>query len=345
MQIVDPETFTSEWVLLENQTAADNNIPIIPFYDGDRWKWNDISFWVSKYPQFFKIPAIEYHRTYHKQSKALLISKAKGQKRFSEQLVAPNEVVATAAQKLAVHMEELLTTQILPPQCAKLCRATSNLHNEAGSLAPELVEDAGVDSSLAELRSCVEDTQEIMHGMDGLAPPGGGFGMCGGSKPPKSVTVSSAPVAIVTGLLSKDVEMATLRGALRRALGEARRLDRLKRAGSASNIVGFWKDMAADESGKSWDDLVGLLTKELQSAGAEDAELKAASERASLLLPKLKARLVGIDGKIKIAALKTAFGDDGGAVTGVLLDAAQGSVEEEKVYSPEIKSIDGSGKV
>ena len=132
-----------EWVLLENQTAADNNIPIIPFYDGDRWKWNDISFWVSKYPQFFKIPAIEYHRTYHKQSKALLVSKAKGQKRFSEQLVAPNEVVATAAQKLAVHMEELLTTQILPPQCAKLCRATSNLHDEAGSLAPELVEDAG----------------------------------------------------------------------------------------------------------------------------------------------------------------------------------------------------------
>ena len=161
VQIVDPETFTSEWVLLENQTAADNNIPIIPFYDGDRWKWNDISFWVSKYPQFFKIPAIEYHRTYHKQSKALLVSKAKGQKRFSEQLVAPNEVVATAAQKLAVHMEELLTTQILPPQCAKLCRATSNLHDEAGSLAPELVEDAGVDSSLAELRSCVEDTQEI----------------------------------------------------------------------------------------------------------------------------------------------------------------------------------------
>ena len=106
VQIVDPETFTSEWVLLENQTAADNNIPIIPFYDGDRWKWNDISFWVSKYPQFFKIPAIEYHRTYHKQSKALLVSKAKGQKRFSEQLVAPNEVVATAAQKLAVHMED-----------------------------------------------------------------------------------------------------------------------------------------------------------------------------------------------------------------------------------------------
>jgi hypothetical protein len=103
--------------------------------------------------------------------------------------------------------------------------------------------------------------------------------------------------------------------------------------------------MAADENGKSWDDLVALLTTELQSAGAEDAELKAASERASLLLPKLKARLVGNDGKIKIAALKTAFGDDGGAVTGVLLDAAQGSAEEEKVYSPEIKSIDGSGKV
>ena len=59
--------------------------------------------------------------------------------------------------------------------------------------------------------------------MDGLAPPGGGFGLCGGTKPPKSATVSSAPVATVTDLLSKDVEMATLRGALRRALGGARR--------------------------------------------------------------------------------------------------------------------------
>ena len=28
VQIVDPETFKSEWVLLENQTAADNGIPI-----------------------------------------------------------------------------------------------------------------------------------------------------------------------------------------------------------------------------------------------------------------------------------------------------------------------------
>ena len=136
--VIDPETFHSEWVLLENQTAADNNIPIIPFYDGDRWKWNDISFWVSKHPEFFKIPAIEYHRTYHKQSKSLLIAKAKGQKKFSEQLTAPNEVVANVAQKLAVHMKELLQKQILPPQCAKVrssARARDDQRRAIGSRA------------------------------------------------------------------------------------------------------------------------------------------------------------------------------------------------------------------
>ena len=34
--------------------------------------------------------------------------------------------------------------------------------------------------------------------------------------------------------------------------------------------------MTADEGSKSWDDLVGLLTKELQSAGAEDYGLRLA---------------------------------------------------------------------
>lgn len=347
--VIDPETFNSEWVLLENQTAVDHNIPIVPFYDGDRWKWNDISFWVSKHPAFFKIPAIEYHRTYHKQSKALLISKAKGQKRFSEQLTAPNEVVATAAQKLAIHMKELLAKQILPPQCAKLCRASDNLCGEAGALLPELVEEASVDSTLADIRSCVEDTQEMVHTMDGLAPPktGGGGGCCGGSKGGKNmVAVAPAPIATVDGLLSKDVELAALRGALRRVLGDARRAVRLKRAGSTSTIAEFWKGLASGDGGSqsasgSWDDLMKVLTEELRRAGAEDAELQAAADRAAGLLPKLKAKLVDSTGAIRSDALKSAFGEDGGGVTGVLLDAAQGTTEEEKVFSPEIKALSG----
>ena len=348
-QVVDPETFKSSWVVLENQTAVDNSIPIIPFYDGDKWKWNDISFWVDEFPQFFRIPAIEYHRTYHKQSKSLLISKAKGQRRFSDQLVAPNEVVSTSAQNLASHMRDLLTKQVLPPQCAKLCRASDNLSGETGSLAPELVEEPGVETSLSGLRECVEDTAEMVHTMDGIAPPkvGGGGGCCGGSGGKSLVAVAPAPLATVDGLLSKDVELATLRGGLRKALAEARRLVRMKKTSSASSIADFWKTLAAsgDGGGKSWDELVGVLTSELKMAGAEDKELAAAADRAASLLPKLKARLTGADGKLRTDALHIAFGEDGSGVTGVLLDAAQGSAGEEKVFSPEIKTLSGTTAV
>ena len=111
-------------------------------------------------------------------------------------------------------------------RCRQLCRASDNLCGEAGALLPELVEEPSVDSTLADIRSCVEDTQEMVHTMDGLAPPktGGGGGCCGGSKGGKNmVAVAPAPLATVDGLLSKDVELAALRGALRRVLGDARR--------------------------------------------------------------------------------------------------------------------------
>ena len=58
--VLDPETFKSQWVVLENQTAAENGTPIVIFFDGDKYAWNELSFWVEEFPAFFKIPAIEY---------------------------------------------------------------------------------------------------------------------------------------------------------------------------------------------------------------------------------------------------------------------------------------------
>lgn len=125
----------------------------------------------------------------------------------------------------------------------------------------------------------------------------------------------------------------------------ARAQVRLKRAGSTSTIAEFWKGLAAGgdsgSTGKSWDDLLALLNEELKRAGAEDAEVEAAANRAAALLPKLKAKLVDASGAIRSDALRSAFGDDGGNVTGVLLDAAHGTADEEKVFSPEIKSLSG----
>ena len=341
--IIDPETFKSQWVILENQTASDNGIPIIPFYDGDRWKWNDISFWVAEYPAFFKIPAIEYHRTFHKHCKALLISKAKGERRYSEQLVAPNEVVATAAEKLAKLMRDLLEKKILPPSCAKLCRASDSLKGEAGSLSADLVEEPSVESLLADLRTCVEDTEELVHTVEGLAPPKQGGGGCfGGGNKTSIVAIHPLPVATIDGLLGKDVEIATMRGALRAALGDARRTMRLKRASSASSIADFWRQSDASSSGKSWDELMGLITSELSAMGAQDEEVATAAKKAASLLPKLKAKLVDDAGNLKMTALRQAFGDDGGNVTGTLLDAAQGVEKPERVFFPEFKVVDGA---
>ena len=337
--VIDPETFRSDWVILENQTAFDNGIPIIPFYDGDRWKWNDISFWVGEFPNFFKIPAIEYHKTYHKQSKQLLISKAKGEKRFGDKLVLPNEVVSKAAKELAAHMKEQLDRQALPPQCAKLCRASDNLSGETGSMDPDLAQQPNVDASLADVRNCVEESAELVHEVANVKGGGGGGGGCCGGK---GATVAPAPVSTVDGLLSKDVELATLRSVMRKALSEARRTTKLKKMGSASSIADFWKGMG--ESGKSWDELMGVLSSELKSAGAADEELAAAAERAASLLPKLKTKLVGSDGQIKKGALHEAFGEDGGNVTSVLLGAAESAQQVEKVYSPEIKTLTDGGK-
>ena len=81
--ILVTETFRSPWVVLENQTVVDHGIRIVIFFDGDKYAWNDLSFWLKDFPQFFKTPAVEYHRAYHRESKAVLIAKVKGERRLS----------------------------------------------------------------------------------------------------------------------------------------------------------------------------------------------------------------------------------------------------------------------
>ena len=38
--VLDPHTFESDWVVKENQWAAEAGRPIVPIYDGDRHRWD-----------------------------------------------------------------------------------------------------------------------------------------------------------------------------------------------------------------------------------------------------------------------------------------------------------------
>ena len=43
--ILDPSTFESEWVRAENAWALAAGLPILAFYDADRYRWDEISQW------------------------------------------------------------------------------------------------------------------------------------------------------------------------------------------------------------------------------------------------------------------------------------------------------------
>jgi hypothetical protein len=38
---------------LENQTVVDHGIRIVIFFDGDKYAWNDLSFWLSRTSRSF----------------------------------------------------------------------------------------------------------------------------------------------------------------------------------------------------------------------------------------------------------------------------------------------------
>jgi len=56
--VLDPFTFISPWVLMENLSAANCGIPIIMTYDADRFHWAQLDKWVDLYPWAFQRPAV-----------------------------------------------------------------------------------------------------------------------------------------------------------------------------------------------------------------------------------------------------------------------------------------------
>ena len=51
--ILDPSTFDSEWVQAENAWALAAGLPILAFYDADRYRWDEVSQWRTEFPHVF----------------------------------------------------------------------------------------------------------------------------------------------------------------------------------------------------------------------------------------------------------------------------------------------------
>ena len=72
--ILDPSTFDSEWVRAENEWARDAGLDILPFYDADRYRWDEISHWRTNFPHVFKYQAIPYTKDFRSESRDRLLS-------------------------------------------------------------------------------------------------------------------------------------------------------------------------------------------------------------------------------------------------------------------------------
>ena len=71
--VLDPHTFESDWVVKENQWAAEAGRPIVPIYDGDRHRWDTLKKWCGSHPHVFAKQAINYSKDYRAESKQRLI--------------------------------------------------------------------------------------------------------------------------------------------------------------------------------------------------------------------------------------------------------------------------------
>ena len=72
--ILDPSTFDSEWVRAENEWARDAGLDILPFYDADRYRWDEISHWRTNFPHVFKYQATPYTKDFRSESRDRMLT-------------------------------------------------------------------------------------------------------------------------------------------------------------------------------------------------------------------------------------------------------------------------------
>ena len=104
--ILDRGTFDSEWVRAENEWARDAGLDVLPFYDADRYRWDEISHWRTNFPHVCKYQAIPYTKDFRSESRDRLLSAVCG---------------CLGLKKMpAGKSREPRTLALLPPQVPKL---------------------------------------------------------------------------------------------------------------------------------------------------------------------------------------------------------------------------------
>ena len=318
-------------------------ILIVPFYDADLYKWKDLSHWVSKYPAWFRTPAVEYHRAFHRNAKAKLVERVTGEKAGgeaaadadtpsaaaeasrgggAERKISVVESVASSWRALASRIAEIPE---LPNECGKLQRQSGYISDELNMLPPTA--DLGADF-VSELRAAAEATHELVDEAPPPPPrpprpPAAAAVDGGGGK--AAATWRRRPTPAWSTSCSPDVAIAELRARLRK---HATAVPALKR--QTSSAADFWRTQVASGGDASWEETEQVLATAL--ASGDDASTAA---EAVSLLPALRTLLCDATGRVKAAKLGETFGTDASSLVDVVLAAAANAKEPTRVFNIE----------
>ena len=98
--VLDPYTFDSEWVCLENQWAREAGRPVVALYDGDRFRWEQLCKWREDgaLEHVFKRPVINYQKDYRVESKKRLIGAIREAAAAAPKAVVPLHSLSSAEE-------------------------------------------------------------------------------------------------------------------------------------------------------------------------------------------------------------------------------------------------------
>jgi len=99
LTVLDPYTFDSEWVCLENQWAREAAIPVVPLYDGDRFRWEQLAKWRADpaLEHVFKRQTVNYQKDYRVESKKRLLAAIREASAAAPDVVAPSHSLSSAS--------------------------------------------------------------------------------------------------------------------------------------------------------------------------------------------------------------------------------------------------------
>ena len=144
--VLDPHTFESDWVVKENQWAAEAGRPIVPIYDGDRHRWDTIKKWCGSHPHVFAKQAINYNKDYRAESKLRLLDSVRRALSEGRAIERPQIAHATSSHGLANAAASLLTASgrtqrmatRLPPSQGRFAKTTTGADAMTSATGVEL---------------------------------------------------------------------------------------------------------------------------------------------------------------------------------------------------------------